>query len=123
MKTRHTLAVLGVLALQADVQALTPPSDSDGPIRLMSCVVSPNGILQAEVDNQSSDAMSCSIRCEYKISDQTFSQWFEARIPKQFNGRIGHVDAVGAKAGNYSGQLGKCVKTDPDTGITLPEPN
>ena len=108
------------MLLHADVQALTPASDSDGPVRLLNCVVSPNGILQAEVDNQSDQALSCSIRCDYKISDQTFSQWLEVRIPKQFNGRLGHIDATGAKAGNYSGSLGKCEKTDSDTGMTIP---
>lgn len=98
-------------ATQADVSALTPPSKSDGPIRLLSCIVSPSGILEAEVDNTSESAMSCNIRCNYDIGGQTFSQWLEVSIPARFNGRVGRFDTSGAKAGSYSGDVGTCTKT------------
>lgn len=96
----------------ADVYGLTPSSDSDGPIRLLNCVVSGNGMLDAEVDNQSDDAMSCNIRCNFELGGQTFSHWFEVRIPARFTGHLGHFDTSGGKAGNYSGVVGTCKKTD-----------
>ena len=115
MKTRDCLVPLAALAAiaatRADVYALTPPSDSDGPVRLLNCVVSPNGLLEVEVDSQSDDAMSCNLRCNYELGGQTFSHWFEVTIPARFNGRVGRFDTSGAKAGNYSGDVGTCKKT------------
>lgn len=111
MKCRYVLAALGFLALQADVRALTPPSDSDGPIRLLNCVVLPNGVLTAEVESQSDDALSCNINCNYELGEHRFSHWFEMRIPARFSGRIGQFDTNGARAGNYSGEVGTCQKT------------
>ena len=116
MKARDYLVALATLsaivATRADLYALTPPSDSDGPVKLLNCVVSPNGLLEAEVDSRSDDAMSCSLRCNYELGGQTFSHWFEVRIPARFSGRVGRFDTSGAKAGNYSGDLGTCKKTE-----------
>lgn len=103
--------ILATLAATA-VYGLNPPSDSDGPIRLLNCVVTPSGLLSAEVDSQAEDAMSCNIRCNYELGGQTFSQWLEVRIPAHFNGRVGKFETNGGKAGNYSGELGQCRKTD-----------
>jgi hypothetical protein len=112
MKARHILAALAALAAtHADVSALTPPSESDGPIKLLSCIVSTGGTLEAEVDNRSDDAMNCNIRCNYDIGGQTFSHWFEVTIPGRYNGRVGRFDTSGGQAGNYSGDVGTCKKT------------
>lgn len=112
MKTRHWLAALTtIVAAQADVYGLTPPSSSDGPIKLLTCIVNPNGILEAEVDSQSDDAMNCNIRCNYELGERTFSHSFNVNIPARFHGRIGRFDTSNAKAGNYSGDVGTCNKT------------
>ena len=112
VKTRHALAASALIAsFHADVHALNPPSDSDGPIRLLNCVVSSGGLLEAEVDSQSEDALLCNLRCNYELGGQTLSQWFEARIPAHFNGRVGRADTSGAKPGKYSGEVGTCRKT------------
>src|SRR5688572_33354002 len=104
MKIRHWLLALAVSAAPlVMVQALPPPSDSDGPIKLLGCTVSPQGILEAEVASQSEEAMSCSIRCNYELGGRTFSHRFEVSIPGRFQGRIGRFDTHNAKAGNYSG--------------------
>lgn len=112
MKARHVLVALVAVAItQADVSALTPPAKSDGPIRLLSCIVGTDGILEAEVDNTTDSAQSCNIRCNYEIGGQTFSRWLEVSIPARFNGRVGRFDTSGAKAGSYSGDVGTCTKT------------
>src|ERR1044071_1383980 len=67
VKARLALAALAILVNHADVYALNPPSESDGPVRLLSCVVSASGILEAEVDSQSDDALSCNLSCSYDI--------------------------------------------------------
>jgi len=103
--------ILALAALQADVRALTPPSDSDGPIRLMNCVVSAGGILEAEVSSQSDDAMSCNLSCGYELGGHRFTHWFEVTIPARFSGRLGRFDTNGAKPGNYSGEVGSCEKS------------
>jgi hypothetical protein len=108
----YLVALAAIAATRAVVYALTPPSDSDGPVKLLNCVVSPNGLLEAEVNSQSDDAMSCNLRCNYELGGQTFSHWFEVSIPARFNGRVGHFDTSGAKAGNYSGDVGTCRKTE-----------
>jgi len=105
------LAFAAVVLVQADVFGLTPPSKSDGPVRLLNCVVSPNGVLEAEVDNKSEDPVECTLRCNYEIGGHTFSQWFTETIPARYNGRIGKFDTSGAKPGNYSGDVGSCKKT------------
>jgi len=113
MKVSHGLAALAAIAMgHADVSALTPPSDSDGPVRLLNCIVSPGGNLEAEVDNQSDDAMSCNIRCNYEFGGKTFSHWFEVTIPKRFTGRVGEFDTSNGKPGRYSGDVGTCKKTE-----------
>jgi hypothetical protein len=112
MKMRHwTIALAAMVTTQADVYGLTPPSSSDGPIKLLTCVVTPAGILEAEVDNQSEDAMNCNIRCNYELGEQTFSHTFNVTIPARFNGHVGRFDTSNAKAGNYSGDVGTCKKT------------
>ena len=113
VKTRHCFAALAVTALvYGDVSALTPPSDSDGPIRLLNCVVSPAGILEAEVDSTSDAAMNCNISCSYEFGGKRLSQWFEVTIPKRFHGHVGHFDTNGGRPGNFSGSVGTCKKTD-----------
>jgi hypothetical protein len=111
MKIHRVVALAALAGTQGDVHGLTPPSKSDGPIRLLSCVVGADGTLEAEVDNQSEDAMGCNIRCNYDIGGQTFTHWFEVTIPARFNGRVGRFDTANGKAGNYSGDVGTCKKT------------
>jgi len=112
MKTRIGLATLAaMLTPQADVHGITPPSSSDGPIKLLTCIVTPQGILEAEVDSQTDDSMSCSIRCNYELGDRMFSQYFDVTIPGRFHGRVGRFDTSNAKAGNYSGDIGTCKKS------------
>jgi hypothetical protein len=96
--------------LQADARALTPPSDSDGPIRLLNCVVSAGGILEAEVSSQADEAMSCNLSCHYELGEHRFSHWFEVSIPARFSGRVGRFDTNGARPGNYPGDVGSCSK-------------
>lgn len=111
MKVRTVVFALTALAAtRADVYGLTPPSKSDGPVRLMSCIVSPTGILEVEVDSQTEDTMECNFRCNYAIGGETFSHWFTETIPARFNGRVGKFDTSGGKAGSYSGDVGTCKK-------------
>jgi len=93
------------------VSGLTPPSRSDGPVRLLNCVVSDAGILEAEVDSSSDDAMSCNITCNYQIEGNAFSHWFNETIPARYHGRVGKFDTSGARPGNFSGDVGTCKKT------------
>jgi hypothetical protein len=111
MKTRSCLLALAVVAPLVDVHALTPPSDSDGPIKLLTCIVSPAGILEAEVNSQSDDAVSCNIRCTYELGEKMFSHSFSVTIPARFQGRVGRFDTNNGKAGSYSGDVGACEKT------------
>ena len=112
MKTRLCLVTLAAIAAtHADVHGLTPPSSSDGPIRLLNCIVTAAGILEAEVDNQTDDAMSCNIRCNYELGERMFSHTFNVRIPARYNGRVGRFETSNARAGNYSGDVGSCEKT------------
>ncbi len=109
MKTRLWLvAIAGTLATQADVFGLTPPKESDGPIRLLNCIVSPQGVLEAEVDNQADEAQSCAIRCNYDFEGKRLSHTFGVTIPPRFHGRIGRFETQNATAGNYSGEVGAC---------------
>ena len=111
MKAKLCLAALtAILAAQMEVHALTPPSDSGGPIKLLTCSVSPQGILEAEVDSQTDDDMSCNIRCNYEFGERSFSQSFDVTIPARFHGRVGRFDTSSGKAGNYSGEVGTCRK-------------
>jgi hypothetical protein len=111
MKARHWLpALAAMVAPAAAVYGLTPPSSSDGPVRLLTCTVTPQGILEAEVDSQADDAMDCNIRCNYELGEKMFSYNFNVTIPKRFHGRVGRFDTSNAKAGNYSGDVGTCRK-------------
>ena len=111
MKTRNWLAALAVIAAsQSDVYGLTPPSESDGPIKLLGCIVSPQGVLEAEVDSQVDDDMNCNIRCNYEIAERMFSYTFSVTIPKRFHGRVGQFNTSTARPGNYSGEVGTCKK-------------
>jgi hypothetical protein len=105
------LAALAALAIpRPGFHALTPPSSSDGPIKLLACVVTPTGILEAEVDSQSDDAMNCRVRCNYELGERMFTHSFDVTIPARFNGRVGRFDTSNARAGNYSGDVGTCKK-------------
>ena len=95
-------------AVGSAVYALNPPSSSDGPVKLLSCVVTPAGVLEAAVASQSDDAMSCAIRCNYELSGRMFSHTFTVTIPARFQGRVGEFDTNNAKAGNYSGEISDC---------------
>lgn len=111
MKNRFWLVALAACAAPGTLlHALTPPSSSDGPIKLLTCVVTPTGILEAEVDSQSDDAMNCNIRCNYELGEKMFSHSFNVTIPARFQGRVGRFDTSNAKAGNYSGEVGTCKK-------------
>ncbi|MEO8061939.1 MAG: hypothetical protein ABI821_04235 [Pseudomonadota bacterium] len=111
MKTRSWLfGLAAAVAAQADVYALIPPSESDGPIRLLTCVVDPRGILEAQVDNRTEDDMNCNIRCNYELGEKTFTHSFNVTIRGRFQGRIGEFDTGNGKAGNYSGDIGTCKK-------------
>jgi len=112
MRVRNRLVVLvAIITAQATVYGITQPSSSDGPIKLLTCVVTPQGILEAEVDSQTDDAMACSITCNYELGERMFSHYFDVTIPGRFHGRIGQFDTSNAKAGNYSGELGNCRKS------------
>ncbi len=104
------LALAAVLAAHTDVHGLTPPSDTDGPIKLLACIVTATGVLEAEVDNQTDDDMNCNIRCSYELGSQMFSHSFNLNIPRRFQGRVGRFDTVNARAGSYSGDVGTCKK-------------
>jgi hypothetical protein len=111
MRTRNFLVALAATVVaQSAVYGITPPSASDGPIRLLTCVVKPNGILEAEVASQSDDSMNCTIRCNYELGERMFSHSFDVTIRARFHGRIGRFDTNNARAGNYSGDLGNCRK-------------
>jgi hypothetical protein len=111
MKTRHCLVALLALATsQSAVYGLNPPSDSDGPVRLLNCIVNSRGILEAEVDSQSDDDMECNIRCNYELGGSTFTQTFSVTIRKRFQGRVGRFDTNNGKPGSYSGDIGSCTK-------------
>jgi hypothetical protein len=113
MKRRMGLAVLVVVTMtQGDVHGLTPPSKSDGPVRLLACVVSGAGILEAEVDSQTDDTMTCNLRCNYEFGGKTLSYTFTETIRGRFNGRVGRFDTSGGKSGSYSGDVGTCKKAD-----------
>jgi hypothetical protein len=107
----YLVALAATLVPQAAVHGLTPPTASDGPIKLLGCTVSAQGILEASVDNQGEDAMSCNIRCNYELGERMFSHTFSVTIPGRFTGSIGEFDTSNAKAGNYPGDLGDCKKS------------
>jgi len=111
LSTRRFWAAVATLGAAASAAyALTTPSASDGPIRLLGCVVTPAGVLEANVESQADEAMDCNIRCNYQLEDRNFSHTFNVTIPKRFQGRIGRFDTNNAKAGTYSGEVGTCKK-------------
>ena len=112
MKTRFWLAITVLLALASADYALTPPSAAEGPIKLLACVVTPGGKLEASVESQTDDTMSCNIRCNYELGGRMFSHTFSESIPGRFTGRIGQFDTNNAKAGNYTGEMGTCSKVE-----------
>ena len=112
MQPRHRLAALAAATITTDVFGLNPPSDSSGPVTLLSCVVSSGGILEAEVDSKTDDTMACNIHCNYEFGGKPFSQWLEVVVPARFNGRLGRFDTNGGRAGNFSGEMGTCRKTE-----------
>jgi hypothetical protein len=112
MKARYCCIGLGAIAAASAVYALIPPSASDGPVRLLSCVVTPSKILEAVVDNQSDDRMRCHIRCTYQMEGRTFNHSFVEFIPARFQGRVGQFDTSTGKPGSYSGEIGGCEKVE-----------
>lgn len=106
------MAALAVTAVVQDAASLNPPSDSDGPVKLLSCVVSAGGILEAEVQSQSDDAMNCNLQCHYEFGDKPFSHWFNVTIPRRYMGKVGRFDTHGGRAGTFSGEVGTCRKTE-----------
>jgi hypothetical protein len=113
MGARRIVARLSVFAGMASAAfALTPPSASDGPVKLHSCVVSPNGLLEAAVDSQTDDRMRCHIRCTYQMAERTINHSFDEMIPARFQGRVGQFDTTNGKAGNYPGEISGCEKVD-----------
>lgn len=112
MKTRTFGAAVIAVVAASSVYPLTPPSASDGPVKLLSCVVSPNGVLEASVDNTSEDRLRCHIRCTYQLAERTFNHSFVETIPPRFQGRVGQFDTTSGKAGNYPGDVSGCEKID-----------
>jgi len=105
------LALAVLSALQTDVYGLTPPSSGgDGSIRLLNCTVSSQGVLEAVVESQTDDTMTCNIRCNYELGERTFSHTFSVTIRGRFQGHVGRFDTSTGKAGDYSGDLGTCKK-------------
>jgi hypothetical protein len=122
MKTRSgwVASALAIASLPA-AHALNPPSSSDGPVKLLSCVVTPAGVLEAAVASQSDDAMSCEIHCTYELGERMFSQTFTVTIPARFQGRVGEFDTNGAKTGNYSGEISACEAVSTLTRAGFPQ--
>jgi hypothetical protein len=82
--------------------------NSTGPIRLVSCVVSRAGLLEAEVENTTDSAQICRLRCDYAIEGTTRSRGFEVSIPARFRGIVGQFDTSRGRPGSYTGQVGTC---------------
>jgi hypothetical protein len=110
MKARLVFLAVALTASQSAVFGLTPPSADDGPVRLLNCVVSASGVLEAEVENQTDDAMSCEFRCDYELGGKMFSYTFNETVPKRFQGKLGHYDTYNARPGRYAGDMGTCKK-------------
>lgn len=110
MKTRSWIVLAALLASQSDVYGLTPTSSTDGPVKLLACVVTPTRVLEAAVESQSDDTMNCNIRCNYELGEKMFSHSFNVTIPARFSGRVGEFDTSNAKPGNYTGDIGTCEK-------------
>jgi hypothetical protein len=112
MKARHCWVAIATVAATSVAYALVTPSDSDGPVKLLGCVVTSSAVLEAAVVSQSDHAMSCDIRCSYELGERMFSHTFTVTIPARFQGRVGRFDTSNAKPGNYSGEVGSCEKIE-----------
>jgi hypothetical protein len=112
MNKRTIGAALTSLVIASAAYALTPPSASDGPVKLLSCVVTANGVLEAAVDNTSEDRLRCHIRCSYQMAERTFNHSFVETIPPRFQGRVGQFDTTNGKAGSYPGEISGCEKVE-----------
>jgi hypothetical protein len=112
MNARRARLAAAALMVAVTAHGLNPPSASDGPIKLLACVVTPAGILEAAVDSSADVAMSCDIRCNYELAERMFSHTFTATIPARFQGRVGDFDTHNAKPGTYTGELGRCQKRE-----------
>ncbi len=110
MNARRGCVLAAMGAGLSAAYALTPPSDSDGPIKLLACVVTPAGILEAEVDSSVDERMTCDLRCNYELGERMFSHTFTETIPARFQGRVGQFETNNAKAGSYSGEVLDCQK-------------
>ena len=97
--------VMALLALAAPLAA-----NNSGPVRLVSCVVSDTGLLEAEVESTADFAQTCSLRCDYVVGGTTISHRFYASIPARFKGIVGQVDTWRGQPGSYSGHVDGCRK-------------
>ena len=103
-------AKLHVIAL-ALLSAPLVGANSSGPVRLLSCVVSRTGLLEAEVTNASDSALTCKLRCDYVIRESTTaSHVFEATIPPRYHGKVGQLDTSSGRPGSYSGRVDACQR-------------
>ena len=112
MNSRLLFTALAATAVTQNASSLNPPSDSDGPVKLLACLVSPGGVLEVEVESRSDDAMNCNIQCNYEFGGKPFSHWFNVTIPKRYMGKVGRFETNGGRAGTYSGEVGTCRKTE-----------
>ena len=109
MKTRTSCAaVIIAAAATSAVQGLTPPSSSDGPVKLLACVVTSSGILEASVESATDQRMRCHIRCAYLLGGRTLNHSFDEFIPARFQGRVGRFDTSSGTPGSYPGDIGRC---------------
>ena len=104
MSVRHIAAALAALA--APLIAKSPE-----PVRLLSCVVSETGLLEAEVSNTSDLEMTCRLGCSYVVREAALSHSFEVDIVPHFMGRVGHFDTSSGRPGSYAGHLDRCHVT------------
>ena len=82
--------------------------NSAGPVRLLSCVVSRAGLLEAEVENTSDAPQICNLRCDYTLQETTSSHWFEVSIPARFSGIAGQFDTSRGRPGSYPSHIASC---------------
>jgi len=95
--------VIALAALAAPLAANTP-----GSVRLLSCVVSSAGLLEAEVESTADFAQTCNLRCDYVIGGTTISHRFDVSIPARFKGIVGQMDTWRGQPGSYSGHVDAC---------------
>ena len=90
-----------------------------GPVRVLSCVVSRAGLLEAEVENTSDTAQICKLRCDFTIGETTRSHWFEVSIPARFSGIVGQIETFRGRPGSYPGRVGTCRRIPPRQQVTV----